>query len=103
MLDQLSLDLFSAQVGETFRIVIEEDNAVDVELIEAKALPAYASPAAEDDPQHAPFTLLFRGPKEVYLPQRLYTLTHPTLGTLEIFLVPIQPDQHGSQFEAVFN
>jgi hypothetical protein len=49
------------------------------------------------------FSLLFRGPRGLFLPQRIYRLEHESLGALDLFLVPIQPDDRGALFEAVFN
>jgi hypothetical protein len=48
------------------------------------------------------FSLLFEGPAHPGLPQGLFELTHPSLGLVEIFLVPIA--DHGIRtYEAVFN
>jgi uncharacterized protein DUF6916 len=47
-------------------------------------------------------SLVFRGPRQPVLPQQVYTLTNDTLGRLEIFLVPIGPDEAGVRYEAVF-
>jgi hypothetical protein len=49
-----------------------------------------------------PFSLLFRGDPGLGLPQRIYRIEHERLGTHDIFIVPLQPDAEGSQFEAVF-
>jgi hypothetical protein len=46
---------------------------------------------------------VFRGPAEVVLPQKIYPLEHEALGKLEIFLVPIGPDEAGMCYEAVFS
>ena len=45
---------------------------------------------------------MFASGPGLYLPQAIYPLHHPQLGTLEIFLVPIKPDKRGSLFQAVF-
>ncbi len=103
MADKISLALFADHVGERFRIVLDQENSLEVELIEAKALKCHVT---EDDPEYLrrdPFCLLFRGPKDSYLPQRIYAVEHSTVGMLEIFLVPVMPDRHGSRFEAIFN
>jgi hypothetical protein len=50
-----------------------------------------------------PFSLVFRGPRGLRAPQRIYHLEHETLGELDVFLVPIQPDALGPCFEAAFN
>lgn len=49
------------------------------------------------------FSLLFQGPGDPLLPQQIYSLHHPQLGSLEIFLVPIRRDQQAIYYEAVFN
>ncbi|HZR02424.1 MAG TPA: hypothetical protein VFA81_04525 [Burkholderiales bacterium] len=50
-----------------------------------------------------PFALLFRGPREPLLAQRIHRLENSELGALDIFLVPIGPDDIGQRYEAVFN
>ncbi len=70
---------------------------VTLELVEVNA-------AAPRPGQPRPsFSLVFRGPRGLYLPQRVYRLEHEDLGLLDLFLVPIQPNAEGSLFEAVFN
>lgn len=49
-----------------------------------------------------PFSLLFRGPLGLFLPQQIYSIDHPALGALDIFLVPMQPNAAGSWFQAIF-
>jgi hypothetical protein len=58
---------------------------------------------ANYSPKVENFSLLFRGPLAPVLPQCIYRLTHDTLGSMEIFLVPVGPDGEGMQYEAVFN
>jgi hypothetical protein len=36
------------------------------------------------------------------LPQRIYRVEHGELGAMEIFLVPIGPDEVAHRYEAVF-
>jgi hypothetical protein len=48
------------------------------------------------------FSLLFQGPGDQLLPQQIYPLQHPRLGSLEIFLVPVSRDQAAIYYEAVF-
>lgn len=49
------------------------------------------------------FSLLLRAPKGWRGGQRIYTVGHPTVGELDIFLVPVAQDAKGLQLEAVFN
>ena len=46
---------------------------------------------------------LLHGPVETLLPQSVYVLEHKKLGTLEIFLVPVEQDQDYVFYEAIFN
>lgn len=55
------------------------------------------------DNRRQPFALTFRGPREPILPQQIHALGNPLLGTLEIFLVPVGPDELGMQYEAIFS
>ena len=48
------------------------------------------------------FAVLFRGPQQPILPQAIYRLEHPRMGSLDLFLVPIGPDDTGMRYEAVF-
>src|SRR4051812_29343833 len=52
--------------------------------------------------QGGAFSLLFVAAAGPFLPQATYTLTHPKLGTIELFLVPIGPSHGGNGYEAVF-
>lgn len=48
------------------------------------------------------FSLVWRGPTGARLPQKIYTVTHPQLGAMELFLVTIGSDDAGMRYEAVF-
>ena len=52
---------------------------------------------APEDAPRAPFALVFDGPPGG--PQGTWPLTHPTLGAMHVFLVPVN---HG-RYEAVFS
>lgn len=97
---------FSSVVGTPFRVA-RDDRPIALELVEVT--PAAARDEVEARRRAAagiraePFTLLFRGPREPLLAQGIQRLEHERLGTLEIFLVPIRPDEGGPLYEAVFN
>ena len=40
-----------------------------------------------------PFSVLFHGPERPVLPQAIYRLEHNQLGVLELFLVPLGPNE----------
>lgn len=48
------------------------------------------------------FSLLFAAPQGPWLPQAIYPLTHPSLGIMEIFLVPIGVLSGGNGYQAIF-
>jgi hypothetical protein len=49
------------------------------------------------------FSLIFRGVAAPWLQQQSYTLTHPRLSEIEVFLTPLGPDADGMRYEAVFS
>jgi len=108
MLDKLTSANFAPHLHEIFQLSLEPSDpaydpaahgALAIELVEVEALGA--EPAA-DSPKRRPFSLVFREPAGTYLPQRIYSIEHPTLGRLDLFLVPIGPDQGGMLYQAVF-
>lgn len=91
---------FARHLGEAFRLRVAADRVVDVDLVEAKTgRGAGTHPGSPD----RPFSLVFRSRGPAGLPQRIYRVEHPRLGVLDLFLVPLGPDDVGMRFEAVFN
>lgn len=102
-LENFTVATFSEHVGERFRIHLDAPPPLQVELIEAAALGGSTARAAAESGQRAPFSIVFRGPRDIPLSQRIYRLEHDAIGTFDLFLVPLGPDQHGLRYEAVFN
>lgn len=48
------------------------------------------------------FSLLFTTPGGPRLPQAIYPITHPALGTLELFIVPLGPKDGSNRYEVIF-
>lgn len=48
------------------------------------------------------FALTFLGPAAPLLQQAIYPLAHESLGTLDIFIVPVARDAEGLRYEAIF-
>ncbi|OBQ63358.1 DUF6916 family protein [Mesorhizobium erdmanii] len=48
------------------------------------------------------FTLLFKGPRDIRLPQAIYHFAGDTIAD-DIFIVPVSVDATGYHYEAVFN
>jgi hypothetical protein len=89
---------FRRHVGSSFRL--RADDVVDVELIEVDEVAVGSG--APPQTARAPFSIVFLGPREPVLPQRIYRLEHDELGTLDLFLVPIARGDAGVRYEAVF-
>ena len=92
----LTHEQFAECLNDTFTIT-HEGTDHEVQLIEAKKL----GPGAAGG--RAPFSLCFRGPEGMDLPQGVYKVAHDDLEAGEIFLVPLGPGKEGMLYEAVFN
>ena len=92
---------FAECLGTSFAVQGDFAPPMTIEL--TKATPS-SPPNRSDKPalRQEPFRLLFKGPLQVCLPQQTYELKHDTLGSLLIFLVPVDQDQEGVYYEAVF-
>jgi hypothetical protein len=96
MPDSLTHATFAPLVGEVFVVEIGEDAPMPLTLASAVALPGHA---ARSDP----FELKFTGPGPAYLNQMVHRLSHPALGTVEIFLVPVAQEGDRFLYQAIFN
>jgi hypothetical protein len=87
---------FTPCVNQDFEIATNGDPLV---------LQLFAARSHETQPgmTREPFTLTFRGPPPLRLPQGVYRMSNATIGEVEIFLVQIAADETSSTFEAVFN
>ncbi len=104
MLDKLEGTDFSPLLHQKFHISTESPLPLEAELIEVTELGSDTSRAsAATNERRRSFSIVLRGPKEPLLQQRIYQVEHPKIGTLDLFLVPIGPDEEGMRYEAVFN
>jgi hypothetical protein len=63
---------------------------------------AKVEPSGESGRAGGAFSLLFVAARGPLLPQSVYPVKHPSLGTMEIFLVPLGPLQGGNGYQAIF-
>ena len=98
MLENFTIETFSEHLGSTFNIHPDDTEQVDVELISATGLGG----STGEEISRQPFSIVFRGPGDVLLPQRIHKMQHDKIGSFELFLVPIGPDEKGLRYEAIF-
>jgi hypothetical protein len=98
MLETCTMDTFKPHIGETFRIIVDDQWQLQVKLTSVDPW----GPEAGKGRSRAPFSLIFHGPSDSFLPQHIYRIENDDMEPMELFLVPIGPDQQGMQYEAVF-
>jgi hypothetical protein len=101
MLDKLTIDMFAAHLGEKFRLRMDPERVVEVELLQVTPLKSLKANGHEAT--RAPFSVVFRGPLSLVAQQRIYPFEHDAMGTHEIFIVPLGPEQGGMLYEAIFS
>lgn len=99
MSELLELETFAPCVGEKFTLQATDELVLEMTLAEARAT---TSERLKEE-HREPFALVFVGPPDPILPQRIYSLAHPAAGTHDIFLVPVARDEQGTSYEAIFN
>ncbi len=99
MVDHFDASTFSGRVGERFRVVCDDGLTLDLELV--SVMPGLAHPG-DARRRRAPFSIVFHGPLDPVLPQRMYRFEHVELESFDLFIVPIGPDDEHMQYEAVF-
>jgi hypothetical protein len=97
-LGTLTLEAFSGHVGAEFRLHAGDDIVLDLVLAEVDSLGDPPGPEIR-----APFSLIFRGPGDKIARQAIYRVEHDTMGALELFVVPLQPDADGARYQVIFN
>jgi hypothetical protein len=94
-MEGLTHEAFRQQAGTKFKVQVDEDNAVDLDLVEISDIKLF--------PGQESFEIVFRGPLDAFLEQGVRAFAHDELGEFEIFIVPIRQDNQGVYYEAVFN
>jgi hypothetical protein len=91
----ITADHFEPRLNDTFTLRVDGGEPA-LTLAEVRRLGQALRPGGA-------FALTFVAPSGAsVLPQAIYALSHPVLGALEIFLVPIGPVPGGMGYEAVF-
>ena len=91
----LTKDAFSKQLNTSFKLSSQSSTTIlDLKLTEVQE--------GRSNEQFEQFSILFTGPQEPILNQSTYRIEHPTMGSFDLFLVPLQSDEGGTVYEAVF-
>ena len=94
---EVTREAFEPLLEETFRVSGGEELVFEARLIEVSAMGETPGPEGR-----LPFSVVLRGPENEAPEQGIYSVDHDDLGSMEIFLVPIGPDDEGMKYEAVF-
>lgn len=92
---------FSQHVNTKYHAEIDGREPLELELVEVTPYENRDKPGEHSGMER--FSLFFQGPAEVFLPQRIYRLTHAEMGDLQLFLVPVGQNERGFRYESVFN
>ena len=95
MTDQLTRQDFE-NLGPRSLKVLAADGEIDLTVLGLRDLP-------NPSPRAHPFAVILEGPSNPLLPQAILPLVHPTLGRLDVFVVPIAQDARHTRYELVFN
>jgi hypothetical protein len=87
---------FAPLRGERFMVRSGGTEAFEAELIEV------SEGTGGGGDSRTQFSLVFRGGPDPPLRQRVYRVEHDRFGQLDLFLVPLGPDEAGQRYEAVF-
>jgi hypothetical protein len=101
-LEQLTMESFSKWVKTRFRVRITPTETMEMELAEVTSPPT----APGNTPGHSgyeSFSVIFTGPSEPVLPQRIYAFEGEGIGRFDLFIVPIGRDSGGARYQAAFN
>jgi hypothetical protein len=97
-LEQLQSSDFIPHLNQAFTIRLEGIDPIELELVLVTERGKGFRPGARQ-----PFSLYFLGPvSSQYLLQHMFQLEHPEMGVLDIFLVPLGPEEGRMRYEAIF-
>jgi len=105
MQDNLTGANFAQHVDQTFNIIFDDHDPIPLRLAEVQmkqVLPMDARYGQSPEERRPPFSLLFKGPADLILPQRLYRFDHPAMGQFDIFIVPVGANAEAVSYEAIF-
>jgi 2-phospho-L-lactate guanylyltransferase len=108
-LETLAAEDFRGHQGTRFRLTPQPSEGGSAVSVDAELAEVSEHPAGAMGSFRTPFSLVFHGPLQPVLPQGLYRVEHDQFGSVELFLVPIGPNEvppgqtpTAMRYEAVF-
>lgn len=101
-LEQLSFEAFTQVVNTNFRVWVDTADFLQLQLCEISP-PQVTAAGGTKGQAFENFALVFRGPADRVLPQRIYTFESAALGRFDLFIVPFSRDQNFTSYQATFN
>lgn len=99
-LESVTAEDFAALLQQEFAVAIEDGGESFAGFVLTEAV---ERPSRGGREGRAPFSLVFTGPGDIVVEQGTLWMSHPNIGTLPIFLVPIGETADSRRYEAVFN
>jgi hypothetical protein len=101
-LEQLNFESFAGLVKTNFRVWVDDQDSLDLELCEITPR-RVSSTGGSRNLTYEQFALEFLGPVDRLLPQRIYSFESAPIGRFELFIVPVGRDANGTRYQAAFN
>lgn len=101
MLDKLTDEDFASHLHQKFYVRLESMEPIELELVEVVKV---GEPRESARVRRQAFSIQFLGPvSNTYLNQHIYRLEHKQMEPIDLFLVPLGPENGRMRYEAVFN
>ncbi len=97
-LDKITADHFESNRESPFLAQLD-DRSVELRVLQVRR----GKTPPPGSPQRAPFAVIFRAAETPALEQGVHALSHPRLGLLELFIVPVAQAGGYRDYEACFN
>src|ERR1700722_4151413 len=101
-LETLTLAKFSELLHTRFRVRVSPSEEIELELVETA--PGHVTESqGRGGARFESFSLVFHGPGDRLLPQKMHPFEHSGLGSFELFIVPIGQGPGHFKYQAIFN
>ncbi len=92
MSEELTKESFDPYLNDTFTINFEGGESIELELVTIED---------QSNDESVRFALIFKGPEDKTVVQNTYTLDHPEMGKVVLFMVPIAAGRYESLFNRI--